>query len=90
LKPDDVTDYESFLRFVDWLAADRADEVEKERVNPSSPWGQGHNGWENGTIEAYLDAAARGAQGHLAKTGSVPEATWREFARFLYLGKIYE
>ena len=86
----DVSDFDFFLRFVSWLAGDRADEVAKESESPSSPWGPGHNGWENGTIEAFLDAAARCASGHQQKSGIPPEPTWREFARFLYSGKVYE
>jgi len=41
-----VTNLESFLDFVRSLASDRRDEVEKERVGPSNPYGPGANGWE--------------------------------------------
>jgi hypothetical protein len=87
---EEVTDYRSFLAFVDWLAMDRAEEVEKEKVSPSSPWGPGANGWENTTIERFLEAACRCAEDHLRKNGKPPEASWREFACFLHGGKIYE
>lgn len=91
--PDRVTDRESFLDFVRALAADKKDEVVKERVWPSSPWGPGANGWEHGTIEAYLDAAVRCIEDN-ARTGrgEVLPATpmWRAFAAFLYAGKFYE
>jgi hypothetical protein len=87
---DEVTDFHSFLAFVDWLAADRAAEVEKEQISPGSPWDRGAHGWENTSIESFLEAACACARDHLSKQGKPPEATWREFACFLYGGKIYE
>ena len=56
-----VTDRESFFAFVQALIDDWQDEVLKERAHPSSPFGPGANGWENGTIDSYLDAALRWA-----------------------------
>ena len=53
-----VCDEETFIAFVTALAADREEEVAKEKETPSSPYGPGANGWENGSIEAFLDAAA--------------------------------
>ena len=89
---DQVNDRESFLAFVRALIADRVDEVEKERIQPSSPWGPGANGWENGTIETFLDAAVRWAEdSNMGQIQGLPEgASWRAFAVFLYCGKIYE
>ena len=87
---ENVNDFGSFIRFVNWLASDRADEVAKERARPSHPIGPGSNGWENTTIEAFLEAAAAWATDDRNKTGNEPEPTWREFARFLHAGKIYE
>jgi len=82
-----VVDRQSFLVFVKALAADRANEVVAERDSPSSPWGPGANGWENGTIESYLDAAVAWA----VDSQRLPEEpSWRAFATFLYCGKIYE
>jgi hypothetical protein len=52
-----VLDRDSFLAFVRGLVADRVAEAAKEREQPSSAYGLRANGWENGTIEAYLDAA---------------------------------
>jgi hypothetical protein len=86
-----VVDRDSFLAFVKALAADREDEVAKEKESPSSPWSAGANGWEHGTIEGFLDAAvacavdARGTQWELPQ-----EASWKAFATFLYRGKYYE
>ncbi len=82
-----VTDRESFLAFDRALAADREDEVAKEQVQPSSPYGPGANGWENATIEAFLEAALAWAN----DSGDLPEEpSWYAFANFLYCGKIYE
>jgi hypothetical protein len=90
MNPDEVTDFESFLRFVDEMAADRANEVAKERQSPSHPMAAGHNGWENGTIEAFLEAASACAADNAKKDGSNPEPTWKQFAQFLLGGKFYE
>lgn len=81
-----VHDEASFVAFLDALAADRKDEVRKEKANPSSPSGPGANGWENGTIEAFLEAA-------VAWAGSYPIRSanpWRRCAEILYMGKTYE
>jgi hypothetical protein len=87
-----VIDLESFLDFVRALAADRQDEVAKERVNPSNRYGPGANGWENTTIEDFLSAAASWAEAtNMGETQGPPaDPTWKNFAAFLYCGKIYE
>ena len=88
---DAVTDELSFLRFVKALTADRQDEVEKERVSPSSPYGPGANGWENHTIEDFLESATAWAESTgLGQGQGLPDNPWRRFAAFLYCGKIYE
>lgn len=89
---DAVSDEETFLRFLEALAADRADEVEKEKLNPSSPYCQGANGWENGSIEHFLESAA--AWGRDSITGSQfydkPDNPWKRCADIIYMGKLYE
>lgn len=94
---DRVCDQQSFLTFVRALIADREGEVAKERAKPSSTYGPGANGWENGTIEAFLDAAASWAEssefGRMQFGEAQPnfdDNPWRQFANFLYCGKIYE
>jgi predicted Ser/Thr protein kinase len=91
---DEVHDEQSFLKFVQALIADRADEVEKEKIKPSSPYGAGVNGWENGTIESYLQAAAAWASdsdfGKKKSGDKLNKNCWSQFANFLYAGKIYE
>ncbi|MEZ4222502.1 MAG: hypothetical protein R3B13_16300 [Polyangiaceae bacterium] len=89
---DAVTDESSFLRFVAALAADWEDEREKERANPSSPYGPGANGWQNGSISAFLDAA--NAWGASTRAGTQfytpPENPWCRCAHILLAGKFYE
>ena len=89
---DRVHDRASFFDFVRQLALDRAQAAELETKNPSSPYGPDAGGWENSTIESYLDAALGWAEdtdmGTTQGLSSTP--SWKEFATFLYLGKIYE
>jgi hypothetical protein len=87
---DRVTDRESFFAFLQALILDREDEVAKEKVQPSSSYGPGANGWENGTIESYLDSALRWAVDNAALGRLSESASWRVFADILYGGKIYE
>jgi hypothetical protein len=84
-KLEQVNSKESFLDFVQALIDDKIDEEQKEIVNPSSPYSEGANGWENGTITAYLDAA----HAFSVDTGDL-ELSWKSFAMFLYAGKFYE
>jgi hypothetical protein len=98
---DAVVDEETFVRFLKVLAEDRADEVEKEKQNPSSPYGPGANGWENGSIEAFLDAAAAWAEdlpdpspmmvnGISVAGYTKPDNPWTRCADIIYAGKFYE
>jgi hypothetical protein len=74
--------------------ADRANEVEKEKAKPSSPYGAGANGWENITIENYLEAASAWASasnfGRTNREKKFNENYWNQFANFLHAGKFYE
>lgn len=89
---DKVYDEKSFLVFAKALRADREDEVAKEKLNPSSPYSSGANGWENGTIESYLGAAIAWAEdSEFGNTQDLADASvWKKVASFLYCGKIYE
>ena len=83
-----VQDERSFLEFLEALAGDRQNEVKNEKVKPTSPYGPGANGWENGTIEAFLDAAAAWGK---ATTGRNPAGNaWQRCAQILSAGKFYE
>ena len=79
---------ESFLEFVRKLRTDKVEEVDQ----PTDAFGRGVNGWENHTIEAFLEAAIAWAEdSHFGVTQGLKDAsTWRKFATFLYCGKIYE
>jgi hypothetical protein len=83
-----VTDKNTFLQFVEALIADRKEEVEKEKTNPSNSYSSGANGWENGTIEQYLESSVAWAKA--SPTSLKQENLWKSFAEFLYMGKIYE
>ena len=88
----EAVDEQSFLRFIAALGEDRLDEVAKEKLSPSSPFGAGANGWENWTIEGFLDAASR--WGEDSKNGTKeyepPENAWTRAAHILLMGKCYE
>jgi hypothetical protein len=92
LDPDAVHDRESFLAFVAALAADRRGSVAAEEVEPGSPYSPAAGGWENVTIEDFLEAALAWAEstGMGESQGLQAVPTWRGFAAFLYCGKIYE
>jgi hypothetical protein len=89
---DAVHDRRTLLDFVRALIADREDEVAKEAGSPSSPYGAGANGWQNGTIEDFLEAASGWAEStNFGEAQGLSVANpWRQFAVFLYCGKIYE
>jgi hypothetical protein len=87
---DEVRDKNSFIIFVKALANDKREETAKEKVKPSNPYGSGSNGWENGTIEDYLDSAIAWYESSDKKNGNDGSESWQQFARFLYMGKIYE
>ena len=90
-----VRDRASFITFVRALRQDRLDEDRLEELDPSSPFGPGAKGWENDTLEAFLAASASWAEdvGQLPdeRQAWFPETpSWQAFARFLYMGRIYE
>lgn len=89
---DSVNDEQSFLRFLQALAADWEDEQQKELANPSSPYGLGTNGWENGTIGAYLDAAVSWGDSSIdgLRFYEKPSNPWKRAADILHMGKLYE
>lgn len=89
---ENVNSSETLLSFVRLLAQDKEDETTKESISPSSTYGTGANGWENVTIEAFLSAASAWAEStNFGLTqGLSPSNPWKQFAVFLYCGKIYE
>jgi hypothetical protein len=87
-----VNDESSFLAFAMALAEDRIESREKEKISPGSPYAADANGWENTSIEDFLEGAvAWGESTRLGLTqGLSPDNPWLRFATFLYCGKIYE
>lgn len=85
-----VTDSASFLAFVDELRSDRMIAVHSQ--GKVDEWGRGSNGWENHTIESFLEAASAWAEASEfgLKQGLNAANPWRQFAVFLYCGKVYE
>ncbi|HVW53892.1 MAG TPA: hypothetical protein VHC91_26375 [Trinickia sp.] len=86
-----VKDEASFIAFVDALASDFAMEQELEKRNPSSPYGPGALGWENGTVDSVLSAAAAWGHASSLRGGATSEPNpWKRCAMILYAGKWYE
>jgi hypothetical protein len=87
-----VNSEESLLAFIVALAKDRRQAVVAERENPTSTYGPDEGGWENTSIEDFLEAAAAWAEStNFGLTeGLAADNLWKRFAVFLYLGKIYE
>ncbi|WP_348944289.1 hypothetical protein ABHF33_12660 [Chitinibacter sp. FCG-7] len=87
---DQVTDSETFLAFVRALAADRTESVTKEKSSCS--YAPDPNGWENTNIDSFLEGAISWAEASNfgVKQGLSESNPWRQFAVFLYCGKIYE
>ena len=84
-----VVDRASFIEFVAGLAEDRRlAETEEQRPQSGAQWGA-VRGWQNTSISAFLEAAALVFEDGRYKDAE-SNLTWREFAEFLYLGKIYE
>ena len=83
-----VQNASSFLEFAKALASEREVDAVAETQAPSSPDGPTKAGWENTTLEGFLEAAVAWASdsGFIHTTGN----PWQEFARFLLAGKAYE
>ena len=88
---DEVKDRGSFLVFVRALVAERQEARRIEAKSPSRPYGPDAMGWENTTIEDYLEAAVACTEAWIEREHEIPdEPSWNSFARFLYFGKSYE
>jgi hypothetical protein len=85
----DVSDRESFIAFVQALAAERDAAQHIERQDPVRFMIDGHFGWKSNDISTYLYACLDYFEDRpLSKPESAP--SWRMFADFLYFGKIIE
>lgn len=87
-----VSDEQSFLAFVNALKEDRELAAAVEKASSSGRNGQPQRGWENTTIEAFLEAACAWAEDSEfgVRQDLATASPWKKFAIFLYCGKIYE
>jgi hypothetical protein len=87
---DTVTNRETFLAFVWSLAEDRRRAEEIESNDPERyKWG-GADGWQNQTISSFLEASAAGVAHPSWPDSAAQSPSWKDFALFLWMGKIYE
>lgn len=75
-----VDSLESFLEFVKVLATDA-------RSDRPRLYASGTHGWENGTIEAFLEAMCAWATD---SESLPPSPSWRDVAQLLLAGKAHE
>ena len=77
-----VSDAASFLVFARLLASDRINKTNGSDVN----------GWQNNSIEDFLESAIAWAESTDIglSQGLSASNPWKRFAVFLYSGKIYE
>ncbi len=87
-----VTDEQSFTEFVAALGADFSRERALEEATASSPYEAGASGWENGSVDTFLDAAAAWAvaTSRNAQADAAVSNVWRRCAAILLAGKFYE
>jgi hypothetical protein len=84
-----VRDRDTFIAFVEALAAERRKAERLEAAEPARHQLGGAFGWQNADIATFLEAALdyfTPSQFHKPET--VP--SWRMFAEFLWCGKIIE
>jgi len=82
-----VKDEMTFLAFARALLRDRQAES-----GSTDHCGRGTQGWENHTIDTFLEASLQWAEatGMGRSQGLSDDNPWKKMATFLYLGKIYE
>ena len=86
-----VEDEPSFIAFLEELVRNRECEDDLEKISPSSVYGPGALGWQNGTVYDFLEAAAACARAHIPNGGIAPnENPWKVCATIIYAGKNYE
>lgn len=85
-----VNDEQSFIAFIQALGADFA--LERTMNEPLSPYGLGALGWENGSVDAFFEAAGAWAIDSSRQVGAdVASANvWQRCASILLAGKFYE
>lgn len=85
-----VVDADSFLAFARALNADRTNAVAAAQAMPGIPADPAAQEWNNQTIEAFLGSAIAWAEdSQFGLSQGVPASNpWKQFAAFLYCGKI--
>jgi len=82
-----VDSREAFLAFLKTLHLESQDVRTGSATSTLPPHGPEPHGWENGTIEAFLDAMHAWA----TDSDALPtQPTWRVMAQLLLAGKAYE
>ena len=89
---DTAVDEASFIAFLGALKRDRRDDCDREKCQATPPFSSSGSGWNNASIEEFLDAAIGWASDTKsgAKYYSVPENPWTRCAQILLMGKMYE
>lgn len=82
-----INSFDAFIEFLTELEDDRRKSVELEKNNPPSPYEPQHGGWENTSIEDFLESM----RAWLLDQKNFPkEPSWELFAAALEAGKTYE
>jgi hypothetical protein len=84
-----VTDKQTFIKFVQALAEERGRAQEIENKHPNVHAVDGALAWKNGDISSFLSAALECFTAQPV-TYAEQNPSWKMFAEFLYFGKIYE
>ena len=84
-----VNDEQSFIGFIEALGSDFASERVFQETTPSSPYGPGALGWEDGSVDAFLDAAAAWAtsSSNSSMSNAPVSNVWRRCATILLAAK---
>lgn len=87
-----VCDKDSFIRFLIALSKERKMADELLKAEPQKYRYTSVIGWENGSIDTYLDAAAAWLEDNweIFQSEGRSEISWRLMAGVFYAGKIYE
>lgn len=87
-----VHDEETFLQFLLALRDDREASRMMEQASPSSRFEPDAKGWENTTIERFLETAVRWARDSMNGNPFYerPQNPWRRCADILFAAKGYE
>ncbi len=85
-----VNDEKSFILFSKTLLSERLEDIVLEKENPSNPYSSSHLGWQNTTIENFLESSIAWAEDSSFGKIHGNDNLWNKLAQFLLAGKIYE